>query len=156
MLSIDIPGRGHFDLEHIVLDMNGTLTFDGALMPGVAEAITAIADVLHVVAITADTRGTAASMAAEVGIEVHIIERGAEAAQKLAFVRELGAAHVAAIGNGANDAVMLREVAVGVCVIAGEGAALETMQMADVVTTDIVDALGLFAQPMRLVATLRH
>jgi P-type E1-E2 ATPase len=156
MLSIDIPGRGRLDLEHLVLDLNGTLTFDGEVLPGVSEALAALSGVLHPVAITADTRGTALDIAALLGIEVRIVEHGAEAAQKLAFVRELGAASVAAIGNGANDAVMLREVAVGICVIAGEGAAVEAVQMADVVVTDIMSAIGLFAQPARLSATLRR
>ncbi|MDO9557972.1 MAG: HAD family hydrolase [Coriobacteriia bacterium] len=156
MLSIDIPGRGHLDLEHLVLDVNGTLAFDGELIPGVAEALAAVSGTLHPVAITADTQGTAHNMAAELGIEVHIVERGAEAAQKLAFVRELGAASVAAIGNGVNDAAMLREVALGVCVVGGEGASAEAMHAADVVTGDIVHAIGLLAHPARLAATLRR
>lgn len=156
MLDIDIPGRGPLAIEHLVLDVNGTLTLDGEVVPGVAGALAGLRDIVRPVAITADTRGTALDMAAELGIEVRIIERGAEAAQKLAFVRELGAAHVVAIGNGANDAAMLREAAVGVCVVAGEGASAEALHAADVVVPGIVEALGLLTRPARLVATLRR
>ncbi len=156
MLSIDIPGRGALQLEHLVLDVNGTLTLDGEVVAGVSEALTVLSGALHVVAITADTRGRAAEMASALGIDLHIIERGAEAGQKLAFVRELGAAGVVAIGNGANDAAMLREAALGVCVIAGEGASAEAVRAADVMTTGIEQALGLLQHPTRLVATMRH
>ncbi len=156
MLDIEVPGKGRLQLEHLVLDVNGTLTFDGEVVAGVAEALTELVGSISPVAITADTRGTAGAMAAGLGIEVHIVERGAEAAQKLAFVRELGAARVAAIGNGANDAAMLREAALGICVVAGEGAAVDAMQAADIVAPGIVEALGLLARPARLIATLRR
>lgn len=156
MLDIDIPGRGSLHVDHLVLDVNGTLTFDGEVVAGVVEALAALRGVVRPVAITADTRGTALDLAAELGIEVRIVERGAEAAQKLAFVRELGAAGVAAIGNGANDAAMLREAAVGICVVAGEGACAEALHAADVVVPDIVCALGLLARPERLIATMRR
>jgi soluble P-type ATPase len=39
MLTIDIPGYGMLQLEHLVLDVNGTIAHDGALIPGVAEAV---------------------------------------------------------------------------------------------------------------------
>jgi len=37
MLEIDIPGTGLLRLQHLVLDYNGTLATDGALLPGVDE-----------------------------------------------------------------------------------------------------------------------
>jgi len=156
MLSIEIPGRGELALEYLVLDVNGTLTFDGKIFPGVREALAILREKLHALAVTADTRGTAVDMAAELDIELRIIESGAEAGQKLALVRELGAAHVVAIGNGANDAAMLREVAVGICVLGDEGASMDAMHAADVVTRDILGALGLLGEPKRLIATLRR
>ena len=35
MIDIDIPGRDHYRLEHLVLDVNGTLALDGNLLDGV-------------------------------------------------------------------------------------------------------------------------
>jgi hypothetical protein len=29
MINIDIPGRGPLELQHLVLDLNGTLSLDG-------------------------------------------------------------------------------------------------------------------------------
>lgn len=156
MLSIVIPGVATFALEHLVLDVNGTLAFDGEPLPGVREAIVALVPALRVVAITADTNGNARDLARELGIDLQVIEAGAEGEQKAAFVRELGPASVVAIGNGANDEAMLREAAIGIGVIGPEGASATAVAAADAVVSDIRDALGMLAETRRLVATLRR
>ena len=125
-------------------------------MPGVAEAVEALGATFHVVAVTADTHGTATRLRDALGIEVRVISEGAEADQKLALVRELGAEKVVAIGNGANDVDMVREAALGIAVIGAEGAAGSLLTVADVATTSILDALSLLSQPARIVATLRR
>jgi soluble P-type ATPase len=50
---------------------------------------------------------------------------------------------------------MLKESAVGICIVGKEGAAVEAVMSADLVTFDINDALDLLLKPERLVATLR-
>lgn len=158
MLRLDIPGRDEaLDIEHLVLDVNGTIAIDGVIAPGVAEALSEVARLgLRIVAITADTHGTADSLGETLGIEVKVIDSGGEEAQKAEYVEWLGAARVIAIGNGANDAAMLDSAAVGICVIGAEGAAGRAVGAADVVTGDITTALGLLTHPARLVATLRR
>ncbi len=155
MLGLDIPGYGELTLEHLVLDVNGTIADGGALLPGVAEGIAAIAGVLHVVAITADTHGTAAELREALGIDIRVIGGGWEAGDKLAFVEELGPDGVIAAGNGANDALMLRAAAVGVCVIGPEGASRAALESADLVVRDIRDLFAMLESPRRLLATLR-
>ena len=61
-LVLDIPGSSRMVLRHLVLDLNGTLALDGRLLPGVAEALLALKDLLAVHIVTADTFGTAASL----------------------------------------------------------------------------------------------
>jgi len=39
MISIDIPGWGNLEVEYVLLDLNGTLTEDGKVLPGVKERI---------------------------------------------------------------------------------------------------------------------
>ncbi len=80
---------------------------------------------------------------------------GSEAGEKAAYVRGLGASRVIAIGQGANDAAMLKEAAIGVCVLSPEGTAVEALLAADLVVPDIYTALDLLEKPLRLVATLR-
>jgi P-type E1-E2 ATPase len=108
-----------------------------------------------VTVLTADTHGKAAGLRSALGVEVRIISGTDEAAEKRAVVEELGRERVFAVGNGANDALMLKTAAIGVCVIGPEGASASTFEHADVVVTSIADALGLLLHPARLVATLR-
>ncbi len=158
MLKLDIPGwDGPLEIEHLVLDVNGTIALDGSLIPGLDEAVGALRSTgLHVVAITADTHGTASALRERTGIELKVIEPGQERAHKRAYVEWLGARRVAAVGNGANDAGMLAAAAVGICVIGPEGAAGGAVSSADVVVNGIADALDLLRTPARLVATLRR
>ena len=60
------------------------------------------------------------------------------------------------MGNGANDVSMLRECALGICVLGREGVAAEAMMASDVVTPDINAALDLLLNPKRLIASLRR
>lgn len=155
MLELDIPGYGALALEHLVLDVNGTIADGGELLPGVAEGIAALGGVLKPVAITADTQGTATALGEQLGIEMRVIASGWEAGDKLAIVQELGADSVVAIGNGSNDALVLKASAVGICVIGPEGASRAALEAADVVVPSIQAALKLLAEPRRLMATLR-
>ncbi len=158
MITLDIPGReAPLVIEHLVLDVNGTIARDGEVLPNVAEEVAAlVGSGVHVVAITADTHGTAPTLRETLGVDIKVIEPGAEEQQKASYVRWLGAQRVAAIGNGANDTGMLAAAAVGICVIGPEGAAGSAVTSADVVVGDIGTALGLLRAPARLIATLRR
>jgi len=109
---------------------------------------------LEVHILTADTFGSLKEQVAAFPVKVMIIPRGDEAQSKASYVRQLGAEQTAAIGNGRNDRLMIREAALGVAVVQGEGAAVEAITAADVVTLDIMAALDLFIRPHRLTATL--
>lgn len=156
MLSMDVPGLGMYEIQHLVLDMNGTIAHDGRLIAGVADAIERLRPIVHVVTITADTRGACSEIQQQLGIDVHVIGRGREAQEKMDFIDELGADSVIAIGNGANDELMLRSAAVGIAVLGGEGCASAAFHAADVFVGSIGDALGLLIEPLRLIATLRR
>ena len=156
MLRIDVPGRGLLSIEHLVLDVNGTIAFDGELLEGVREGVAALEGVLQPVVVTADTHGSAEDLAEALGVHVRVVEAGREAEQKLDLVESLEPDRVAAIGNGANDREMLRASALGICVIGREGAASGTVAAADIVVGSIDDALGMLAVPQRLIATLRR
>ncbi|MBI3970843.1 MAG: HAD family hydrolase [Chloroflexi bacterium] len=155
MLSLDIPGRGAYELVSLVLDVNGTIAEDGYLIPGVKERLARVMRSLDVKLVTADTYGRQTAIDHELeAVRLHNGEP--EAPQKAALVRQLGSASTIAIGNGANDALMLAEAAVGVAVIGPEGASTAALQSADVVALSVVDALDLLLHPRRLIATLRQ
>lgn len=155
MLSIEIPGFGALRLEHLVLDLNGTIAFDGEIIDGVERGLAALGGVLQVVCLTADTHGRAVAVRERMGVEVVVIS-GDEAQAKAEFVRGMGGDTVVAIGNGANDEVALREVRVGIAVMGPEGLAAGAMLSADIIVPDIAAGIGLLAVPSRLAATLRR
>lgn len=155
MIEIDIPGFRHLRLAHIVSDYNGTLAADGVLLPGVKDALAALAGNVRLHVITADTFGLATGQLAGLPVELTITSAESQDEAKLEFVARLGADSVFAIGNGRNDRKMLEAAAIGVALIQKEGAAAETLASADLVSSSVVDALGLLSNPKRLIATLR-
>ncbi len=155
MIEIRIPGHGSLSLQHLVCDVNGTLAVDGELPDGLAHALTALRDRLAIHLLTADTHGRQYLIDQQLGLQAVRIQGGQEAEQKAAYVHQLGAETVVAIGQGANDAAMLGEAALGICVLSTEGAAVETLLAADLVVRDIFDAFELLEKPLRIVASLR-
>lgn len=155
MIELNIPGRGLIQLEHLVCDVNGTLTLDGRLLDGMARLLGSLSDRLELHLLTADTHGRQDEIDRQLNLTAVRIESGAESEQKAAYVKRLGADRVIAIGQGTNDAAMLRVARLGICILSREGAAIETLQAADVLVPDIITAIELIDRPLRLVATLR-
>ena len=155
MIQVDIPGRGNYKFEYLLLDLNGTLTLDGEIIEGVQERLAVLRERLDILIVTADTLGKAQSLGDALGVRVHKLERGGEQAQKCELARRLGPAATVSIGNGANDAAMLKESVLGICVLGPEGASSEAAAASVVLAPDINAALDLLVHPVRLVATLR-
>jgi len=156
MIELTIPGHGEIHLQHLVTDVNGTLALDGILLEGVARRLSGLRDRLTLHLITADTHGQQSVIDHLLNVSAVRIQRGNETAQKTEYVRARGADSVVAIGQGANDAGMLKSAALGICVLSAEGAASETLLAADLVTPDIQSALDLLDKPLRIIASLRQ
>lgn len=156
MIELNIPGRGVVQLQHLVCDVNGTLALDGKLIEGAASALLGLGDRLTIHLLTADTHGGQDKIDQQLGLQAIRIASGAEGKAKGDYVEKLGRGTVAAIGQGANDAEMLRSAAIGICLISPEGLATETLMAADIVADSIHSALEMLLHPMRLVASLRR
>jgi P-type E1-E2 ATPase len=160
MIEIAIPGHGNYQLAHLVLDVNGTVTVGGQLIEGVRDRLMELSKTsLQVHWITADTRGRQKALDSELGwpaVRLSAEVEQSEAAQKAAFVRSLGSSIVAAIGNGNNDVAMIKEAAIGIGILGPEGLATDVLRVADLIVPDILSALDLFQDTSRLVATLRR
>jgi P-type E1-E2 ATPase len=155
VIELEIPGRGLLRLQHLVTDVNGTLAVDGQLIDRIAQQTDLLKDRLTVHPLTADTHGRQAIIDRQLNLTAVRIQPGNEAAQKAEYVRRLGAQNVVAIGQGANDAAMLKEAALGICVLSQEGVAVETLLCADLLMPDIATALELLNKPLRIAASLR-
>ncbi len=156
MIELNIPGRGQIQLDHLVCDVNGTLAMDGQLLQGVKMQLLGLRDRLQLHLLTADTHGRQAQIDHQLGLQAVRVGPGGESQAKAQYVHRLGAPRVVAIGQGANDAGMLQEAAIGICVLSPEGVYRETLQAADLLVPNIQAALALLEHPLRLVATLRR
>lgn len=156
MLKIEIPGRPALELEHVVFDFNGTLACDGILYEGVAERLVALAAKLQLHVVTGDTFGMAAEQLAGLPCTLTVLPSFGQSEAKLAYVEALGKNRTATIGNGFNDRLMLESACLSIAVLQDEGLASANLMAADIVVRRIVDAIELFLNPLRLVATLRQ
>jgi P-type E1-E2 ATPase len=155
MIELTIPGRGPLRIQHLVTDVNGTLAVDGVLIDGLAKRINSLRDRLEIHMLTADTHGRQASIDEQLNLKATRVQPGNEAGAKAEFVRQLGVDTVVAIGQGANDAEMLKAAALGICVMSQEGVAVETLVSANLLVPDIFAAFDLLDKPVRIVASLR-
>jgi P-type E1-E2 ATPase len=156
MIDFNVPGLGEFHLEHLVMDVNGTLAVDGQLIEGVAEKIASLRGLVKIHLLTADTHGKQYLIDRQLGLQAVRIQPGEEAQQKAEYVRRLGSERVAAIGQGANDTEMLKAAKLGICVLSAEGVARDTLLACDLLAPTILSALELLEKPARIAASLRR
>lgn len=153
MLSLNIPGRGSFSIQHLVLDFNGTIAFNGELIPDVAERIKLLSREVEIHVITADTNGSVAGECNGLPVNVHVLQSDDHTAEKGEFVRSLDG--MICMGNGANDEAMFEAADIAIAITGREGCATSTLLKSDLIIEDINDALDLLLNPKRLIATLR-
>jgi P-type E1-E2 ATPase len=153
VLVVHIPGGEDLELQHLVLDVNGTITERGELLEGVSERLTQLRDSVELHLVSGDTFGTLDDVARELGLPALRVKRGDEKAD---IVRGLGAHRCAAIGNGTNDVAALEAAALGIAVVGAEGASAPALRAADVVCRSILEALDLLLDPHAIGATLRR
>jgi len=155
MYSVDIPGFGSVRVEVLVSDFTGTLSVDGALLPGVGDRLNRISEFLQVQILTADTFGKARDALQKVNCTTNILTGPDLDLQKESYVKDLGTEKVVALGNGNNDRRMLAAARVGIAVAEGEGCAVEAIVAANILVHSAAEGLDLLLNPKRLKATLR-
>jgi P-type E1-E2 ATPase len=151
-LRREIPGLGEIQLEHLLLDLNGTTSAWGAVGDGIRGRLRDLSEELTVHLLSADTYGTLTETAGSLEIASRVVHDGVD---KHTAVVELGAEGCAAIGNGANDAAMLKAARIGIAVLGGEGLAASALRAADVLCGSMTEALDLLIHEAGLAATLR-
>lgn len=154
-MKLDIPGRGTYDIEHIVFDYNGTLAENGKVRPEIMERLGRLARLCSLHVVTADTFGTVEEAFADSPVRVEIISREKGPEDKEELVKSLGQKETIAVGNGFNDRLMLKAAALGFCIMGPEGAATQALLNSDAALGSIDDFFALLEEPQKLIATLR-
>ncbi len=164
-ISIDIPGSGTFLIKTVVSDYTGTHSCNGKLVEGVRDRLTRLAELVDLVILTSDSFRTAEGQLS--GISLHLRKLQDEKLggdepddeQKKRIVAEYSPKHVAALGNGNNDRLMLKSVkeagGLAIAVDNGEGCAIDALLSANLFIVGSVNAIDLLLEPTRCKATLR-
>lgn len=155
MITIKIPGYQNIEAQHLVLDFNGTLAIDGKLIDEIKPLIEVLSNQLTIHVLTADTFGTCKNELSALKCSLQILSPNFQDSQKESYILSFGEKQVIAIGNGSNDALMVKSAALGIVVLQKEGASVKTILSADIVCNNILDALELLINPLRIVSTLR-
>lgn len=153
MPTYNIPGQDNFEIKTIILDLNGTLSIGGVVPDGVKERLDALKDKgFRITFFTGNTRNDANNLAANLGIEWHLAKN---ATDKRNLALALEPETCATIGNGLIDLELFKTVKLSIVTLQAEGVHMQTLMHADIVVPTINDALTLFIDEQRLVATLR-
>lgn len=157
MIPLSIPGFNNgIVLRNLVLDFNGTLAVDGKLIPGVKKLLISLSKKISIHVVTGDSFGTAEEQLKDIPCKIKLLTATNQGVQKHKYLLSLNPETVISIGNGHNDYLLLKTSVIGIIVIQREGASVRTMDVADIICTNILDALDLLNHPLRLKATLRN
>lgn len=156
MIKIDIPGDKSFEINNVVFDYNGTIAEDGVLIPKVKELILELVDKdIDVYIVTADTHDSVREQCKDLPVHIETFKKENAQEDKKRIVQSLGGEHTVTIGNGRNDAEMFKSSILSIVIIGKEGCCAKTLVEADIVVTNILDAVELILNPDRIKATLR-
>jgi soluble P-type ATPase len=154
MIILQRPGRTHLEIEFILLNFEGTLATDRRIHPKAKDKLNLLSKRTNIYILTKGEQEAIQEILKKVKAEVVYFEEGEVSQGKLDLLRQLGATKTVAIGNGVDDVPMIEEAGLGICIIDVEGASGEAIKKADVIFTNILDALDFLLKPMRHKAVL--
>jgi len=156
IIEINIPNYKKLVIKNIVLDYNGTIAKDGILKKRVKKLLALLSQEYTIHIITADTFGSVKQELSGFDVTVKVLKSTNHTQEKKDYIKKLGKKSCVAIGNGNNDALMLKSADLGIAIVGDEGCASQTLMWSDLICNSISDALELFVNKKRLIATLRQ
>jgi len=157
MKKVNIPHFGLLEIKNIIFDINGTIQFNGKTSNKLIEKFRELKQHYTIFLISSDTRGNLNELAKELDTKYIRINTGiqTDAEAKNKELLKLGKENTAAIGNGNNDMLMLKNAALGILIIGSEGASSKSLMNADVIFTNPIDAINFLLDEKAIIATLR-
>jgi soluble P-type ATPase len=154
MIAIQRPGQKPLEIEFILIDFEGTLASDRRVHPKAKDKINLLSKRTKIYILTKGEKEVVEETLKKVKAEIFYLTEGETSQRKVDLLRQLGATRTVAIGNGVDDIPMIEEAGFGICVIGKEGTSVEAMKKADVVVSNVLDALDFLLKPLRQKATL--
>jgi soluble P-type ATPase len=154
MILIQRPGQEPLEIDFILIDFEGTLASDCRVHPKAKDKVNLLAKRAKIYILTKEKKEHVEEVLRKVKAEIVYLAEGESSKKKLDLLRQLGVTRTVAIGSGADDGPMMEEAVFGLCAIGKAGASAEAVENADVVFTDILDALDFLLKPLRQKVTL--
>ncbi len=154
MIYIQRPGQEPLEIDFILFDFEGTLASDRRVHPKAKDKINLLSKRAKIYILTKEEKERVEEVLKKVNAEIVYLTGEASSPKKMDILHQLGATRTVAVGNGADDGPLMEESGFGLCVIGKEGASSGAVKNADVVFTDILDALDFLLKPLRQKATL--
>ncbi len=153
-MEYKVPHGETFEIDTIVLDLNGTLSVNGKIPEGVKKRIDKLIGLdFKIILFTGNKRGTADELCKDIGIEYKVTQTGKE---KEVEMLKLDTKKCAAIGNARIDIGAFKHAKLSILTLQAEGIHAKSISYVDVIVPSILDALDLFINKDSLCATLRE
>ncbi len=147
------PNNETLEITTIVLDLNGTLSVKGVVADSTKELIRQLKRAgYRLVLISGDIRGSAKTIADELGLELYL---GKSSKEKAAQMQQFDKSKTAAIGNARIDIGTFKNAALRIATLQAEGIHTGILKHVDIIVPHIDDALKLFLEKKSLEGTLR-
>jgi soluble P-type ATPase len=154
MITILRPGQEPLEIESILIDFEGTLASDRRVHPKTKDKINLLSKRTKIYILTTTSKESLLEVLKKVKAEIIVLMEGRTSQGKLDLLHQLDPRRAVAIGNGSDDAQMIEEAGLGICILGKEGTAVETLKKAYLVFPTILDALDFLLKPLRQKATL--
>lgn len=157
MKEIFIPSYGKLILKNVIFDLNGTLQFKGKISEEIINKIEQLKQIYNVYLVSADIRGNLKELAKKLNtsyIKINPIDIS-EAEAKNNELIKLNKNNTIVVGNGNNDALMLKNAVIGITVLGEEGATVKSILNSDVVFPNPLSALDFLLDEKIMIGTLR-
>lgn len=154
MILIERPGQEALQIDHLLIDFEGTLAMDRRVHPKAKDKINLLSKRLKIYIFAKEEKERVEEVLRRVRAEIVFLNQGDSSKQKLEFLNSLGGFRTAVIGNGVDDLPMLKEAALGMVILGKEGTSGALIQVANLIFTNVIDALDFLLKPLRQRATL--
>ncbi len=154
MISIQRPGETPLEIDNLLIDFEGTLASDGRVHPKAKDKINLLSKRTKIYIFAKGEKEKVEETLRRVKAELFFVKEDGSSLEKLELLLNLGASRTAVIGNGIDDLRMMEEAGLSMAIIGKEGTSGELIQTADLVFTNVIDALDFLLKPLRQKATL--
>lgn len=154
MISIQRSGQEPLEIDYLMIDFEGTLASDGRVHPKAKDKINLLSKRTKVYILAKGENEKVQETLRRVKAELLFVNEEESSLKKLEFLLNLVPSRTVVIGNGMDDVRVMKEAGLSIAIIGKEGVSGELIQTADLLFTNMIDALDFLLKPLRQKATL--